>query len=163
MKKNKTHKVLFNGSSLLFTWSLRVFLIIILVSALLHFNKNTIVITIISLIIFFLLYFTSDGVYLILKDNGILYRKKYWLLFNVDTFYDFKNTTFISINGEYSLDLDMSRKFFPGYQHLEPNTIILFYSNNDKKEIRVYIHKHLLQDFANLSNALLRQYNTGQK
>lgn len=152
--KPKVHKVLFNGADQLFTWGLRIFLLIILVSALIHIMENPIVISILSLVIAGILYFTSDGVYLMLMDNGIIFRKKYWLFWNVDTFYDFNEISSLSVSGEYTIELDTARGLIPGHQKLDPNKIEIYCKNGDLKQINLHIYKNRLVDFVDFANKL---------
>ena len=161
MIKDKVHKVLYNGSDQLVTWGLRIFLIIILVTALIHIKENPIVIVIVGLIIIGFLYFTSDGEYLILQDKGILYREKYWAFWNVDIFYDFKDLSSLTVSGDYTLELDTARKIIPGYQKLDPNQIEFKFKNGDSKQVYVRIYKDKLIDFVDLANDLMRKNKTG--
>lgn len=157
MIKAKVHKVLYNGSDQLFTWGLRIFLIIVLVAALIHIKENPIVIVILSIIIGVILYFTSDGEYLILRNDGLVYREKYWAFWNVDTFYDFKDVTSLSVSGDYTIELDTARKVIPGYQKLDPNNVEIYYKNGDLKKISVRIYKNQLIDFVDLANEIIRK------
>jgi hypothetical protein len=157
---DKTLKVLFNGSSLVITWGLRIFLIMLLITALIHVMENPVVIVILSLVIGVILYFTSDGEYLILRTDGLVYRQKYWAFWNVDTFYDFKDITFLSVSGDYTLELDTARNLLPSYQPLGPNTIDIYCKNGDLKQLSVYIYKDKLIDFTDLANDIIRKHFT---
>jgi hypothetical protein len=157
MTKAKVHKVLNNGANQLLTWGVRIFLIILLIAALIHIKENPFFIVILGVVIIVGLYKIPDGEYLILRDNGLLYREKYWGIWNKDTYFDFKDISSLSVSGDYTIELDAARKVIPGYQKLDPNKIEFYYKNGDLKQIGVRIYKNKLIDFVDLANEMIRK------
>jgi len=154
--KSDIHKVMVNEPITLSTWALRVFLIIILISGLIHINENPIFISILAIIILLILWRNKyDGEYLILKAIGVVFRKQIWLFWKDDDFIDFNDISLFSVRGEYTIELDNARKMIPGSQHIEPNEIDIQYNNGNTKTIKLNIYKNQLVDFVDLANTMI--------
>jgi hypothetical protein len=158
-EKTKIHKIIYNISDQLFTWLWRIFLVVFLVVAIFHIKENPIIIVILGLVIIYLLRTIPDGEILILQDNGLIYRKKYWELWNEDTFYDFKDIASISVSGHYKMVFNIIRFLLPPPFHIprDFNTIELTYKNGESKQIKVFIYKKKLTDLVDLANVLIRK------
>jgi len=138
-------------------WILRIVILGILIAIGTRFNENPPVISIVILLGLGFIFIIREYSLLLYEDH-IVYRKKYWGVIFKDKKYYFENIESIDLHGEYTLNMILLENTIPGEQFLPSNTIEITFSNGEKEEIDLYVLKSRLAKFLKYTLEQLDKY-----
>ena len=154
----KIYSRLFDFKGFIVSLIFRLIIILILISAGLHFNENPIVITIIILAGLIIIFRLSIDRILLLSSLGFVIRKTFFGIWNISEIIEYSEIDKVIYTGNYTLKNEIIFDLLPpDYKSTNPNLIIIKLKDGSLKKFPYYIFKNKIKDFVDLGNKLINE------